>query len=1820
MRLVKNTNYADFNSTEIFLQLAPISFDASTMEIWAPLLNGGRVIVMSAGAPTLEELGQTIVRHQVTTLWLTAGLFHLMVDERLEDFSSVRQLLAGGDVLSVPHVRRAAKALTSGHVINGYGPTEGTTFTCCYPVRDALKLHDSVPIGRPIANTQVYLLDQELRPVPIGIPGELYLGGAGVARGYLHQSALTAERFIPHPFSEEGGQRLYRTGDRVRYTAEGVIEFLGRVDNQVKVRGHRVELGEVEAVLAQHSDVRECTVIVRDDESGDKRLVAYIVRKPEQPPTPTEDLRHYLGDKLPEYMTPSRFVFLEALPLTPNGKVDRRALPAPEANRDDLIVTYFAPQTPTEEMLANIWSDVLAVEQVGVRDNFFDLGGHSLLATRVVSRIREAFTIEIPLRELFEQPTVWELALRVDEARRSGGLASEPPLVKVEHDGRAPLSFAQQRLWFLHQLEPDNPTYNIPIVLRLTGSLDVDALQSSISDLLLRHETLRTAFPVQHDEPVQVIAPFSALTLPLIDLSALTPQQAHQEATALRDTESHQAFNLAEGPLLRVKLLRVLADEHVLLLTMHHIIADGWSMGILVKEVAALYEAHRTGVRAPLAELPIQYADYAVWQRDYLSGEVLERQLSYWTKQLAGAPAVLELPSDRPRPAVQSFRGAALSFACSLKLSHALRDLSRRQGVTIYMTLLTAFAVLLHRYTGETEIVIGTPIANRNRMEIEGLIGFFVNTLALRAELDGNPKFGELLGRVREVVLGAYAHQDVPFERVVEEIKPDRDLSRSPIFQVMFAWENAPDEELELEGVRISYEGIRAETAKYDLGMTMWEQTRSGEIEGVLDYVTDMYDEKRMKSMSEHFVTLLENIVADPQDRLSTLTRLAESERQQQLVDWNDTQSAYPHDRTIHELFEAQAERTPDAIAIICNGEEVSYRELDSRANQLARHLQKLGVKPETIVALCVDQSTGMMVGLLAILKAGGGYLPLDPSYPLERLDILLKDAQVRILLTQQALFERFSARIEHVICLDTLGENINRYSHEKIACTAAADNLAYVIYTSGSTGIPKGVLVQHRSLVNHSTDLAQRYRLQPGDRVLQFASISFDVAAEEIFPSWLSGATVVLWPDRHQVSFIEFQRFVESQELTVLNLPTPYWQEWVHALIGSSSALPARLRLMIVGSSQGLPESFVAWQKIAGDSILCYNAYGPTETTITSTIHELNYLRGSDQLQSVPIGRPIANTQVYLLDSLLHPVPVGVSGELYIGGAGLSRGYLNQSALTAERFVPHAFSNEPGARLYRTGDRARYTVAGEIEFLGRVDNQVKVRGYRIELAEIEAVLANHQAVRDVTVVASDGISREKYLTAYVVAMDEPPSTADLRGHLRARLPEYMMPASFIFLDALPLTPNGKIDYRALPASDSAFQSSSAYVPARTPTEELLAVIWADLLKVENAGIRDNFFELGGHSLLATQVISRIREVFDVEVALRELFEQPTIEALAVAIEAARSGGADASPRLRIKRVTREAATGIALSFAQQRLWFLDQLEPGSSFYNLPVALRLLGGLDIGALEKTLNEIIKRHESLRTKFATVAGQPVQVISAEWKVRLRVEEVSASSEAERVEKVARRAEVEAREGFDLAAGPLLRVKLLQLSTDEHVLLLTMHHIIADGWSMGILIKEVATLYEAHRLGVEAELAELPIQYADYTLWQKDYLSGEVLADQLSYWTNQLAGAPPVLELPSDRARPEEQTYRGAQHAVALDAGVSAQLRALSRREGVTLYMTLLAAFDVLLYYYTRNEDIVVGTDVSNRNLIEVEGLIGFFVNQLAMRTNLSGDPTFLELLK
>ena len=993
MRLVKQTNYASFSSQEVFLQLAPISFDASTFEIWGSLLNGAKLVVMPAKTPSLQELGQALGQHQVTTLWLTAGLFHLMVDERLEDLKGVRQLLTGGDVVSVSHAKKVVQYIQGLTLINGYGPTENTTFACCYPITEPSLVGNAVPIGRPIANTQVYLLDDQLQPVSVGVPGELYIGGDGLARGYLNRADLTSERFIPNPFSEVSGERLYKTGDLVRYLSDGNIEFLGRLDNQVKIRGFRIELAETEAVLRQHPDVLQSVGIIREDSPGEKRSVAYFVAK--ERVLSISELRNFLKQQLPDYMIPGAFVSLDALPLTPNGKVDRRALPAPEMAGLEVKTTFVAPRTPVEEILTAIWAEVLGVKQVGIYDNFFELGGNSLGAMQLISRVRTSLAIELPLPSLFENPTISGLAECVETAFRHDQSIAALPLLPVTRSEAMPLSFAQQRVWFLEQLKPGNAFYNMPAAVCLKGQLNVAALEQSLNQIMARHEALRTNFVTVNGQPVQAIASTLTLTLPVIDLRQLPETEREIETQRLVAEEAQQPFDLAAEPLVRTKLLQLSDAEHVLLLTMHHIVSDGWSIGVFLRELAALYEAFCNNVPLVLPELPIQYADFAVWQRQWLQGEVLESQLAYWKQQLDGAPALLELPTDRVRPAVQTFRGAFQTFTLSKELCDALMILSQRQGATLFMTLLAAFETLLYRYTGQTDICVGTPVANRNRSEIEGLIGFFVNTLVLRTDVSGNPTFEDILYLVREVALGAYAHQDLPFEQLVEQLQPVRSLSYTPLFQVMFALQNAPMPSLELPNLTLNPLATESATAKFDLTLSV-ESTEQGLV-GSWEYNTDLFDAATITRMAGHFQTLLEGIVANPEQRLLDLPLLSAAERHQLLVEWNDTKADYRLDVCIHQLFEAQVERTPDAIAVVFEDQQLTYRELNSKANQLAHHLQTLGVGPEVLVSICVERSLEMVVGLLGILKAGGAYVPLDPAYPPERLAFMLEDAQVRV-------------------------------------------------------------------------------------------------------------------------------------------------------------------------------------------------------------------------------------------------------------------------------------------------------------------------------------------------------------------------------------------------------------------------------------------------------------------------------------------------------------------------------------------------------------------------------------------------------------------------------------------------------------------------------------------------------------------------------------------------------------------------------------------------------------------------------------------------------
>ncbi|MCY1015586.1 non-ribosomal peptide synthetase [Pyxidicoccus sp. MSG2] len=1805
LRTVFGVDFARFGPEETFLLLAPISFDASTLELWGALLHGSRLVVMPPQAPSLEELGQVLQRTGVTTLWLTAGLFTQMVDGHLEGLRTVKQLLTGGDVVSAPHARRVLETLHI-PVTNGYGPTESTVFATTFRMTDAAQAGASLPIGRPLGNTRVYVLDAHGQPLPVGVPGELFIGGDGLARGYVEQPALTAERFVPDAFSGLPGARLYRTGDRVRWSADGTLEFLGRLDAQVKLRGFRIELPEIEAALLSHADVREAVALVREDVPGDKRLVGYVVA-PE--PLDVAALRTHLKQRLPDYMVPSALVRLDAFPLTANAKVNRKALPAPDAAASGQDKVYVAPRTPTEEGLAALWTEVLRVPRVGAHDNFFELGGHSLLATQVASRIRSTFGVELSLRTLFAEPTLEALAARIDSVRGSTTGSQAPAIVPVPRTGPLPLSFAQQRLWFIDQLEPGSATYNMPTFVRLEGALDVAALQHGLTELVARHEALRTVFRQEEGQPLQLILPSVELPLNVVDLSGLTPDAAREALEQQLREDTLRSFDLATGPLIRAGLWRLGASEHVLALNMHHIVSDGWSMGVLVREVAALYEASLQGRPAPLPPLPLQYADYAVWQRQWLRGPVLAEQLAWWRQQLAGAPHALEMPTDKPRPAVPVYRGAQVSVVLPAEVSSRLKALSQQEGATPFMVLLAAFQVLLSRYSRQDDVMVGSPIAGRQRGELEGLIGFFVNTLVMRAKVEGRASFRELLRQVKEMSLGAYAHQDVPFERLVEELQPARDLSRTPLFQALFALQNAPASSPRMEGLALHTLEVELSTAKFELELILTE-TADG-YRGTLRYDTGLFEAATVRRMAENFRALVTGLVARPEAPLTSVSLLSSGERRQVLVDWNATTVAYPRDSTLPEVFASVVARFPDKVAVEFEGAKLTYRELDARANQLAHHLRGLGVSTDSRVATCVERSLELMVTLVAVLKAGGAYVPLDSAYPRERLAAMVEDARPRVLVTTRALLRKLPLEGLTPVVLEDAPLSTQPTTAPSPA--ALPDSLAYIDFTSGSTGRPKGVSIPHRGVLRtvFGVDYAH---LGPDETLLQLAPISFDASTFEVWGALLHGARLVVFPP-HPPSVEELGRVVRDAHVTTLWLTAGLFTQVVES--GLEALRPLK-QLLTGGDVVPAPHARRVLEELG---ISVTNGYGPTESTVFATTFRMT--DASQPGTSVPIGGPLANTCVYVLDAHGQPVPVGVTGELFIGGDGLARGYVEQPALTAERFVPDAFSGVPGARLYRTGDLVRWRRDGLLDFVGRADAQVKVRGYRIELAEIETALLAWPGVGEAVALAREDRPGDKRLVAYVVPApadgDAPRAldTAALRAFVAGRLPDYMVPSALVVLDALPLSANGKVDRKALPAPDLMVLSAEhVYVAPRTLTEELLAALWAQVLGVPRVGAEDDFFALGGHSLLATQVVSRIRSTFGVALPLRELFKAPVLSALARTVDAARL----ASQGLEVPELVPAPRTGaLPLSFAQQRLWFIDQLDPGTVTYNMPFALRLEGVPDVAGLQQSLSEVVRRHESLRTTFASRDGEPVQLIHAPVPLPLPVVDLGALPASERQAEARRLAAEEALRPFDLSKGPLLRTVLLSLGEKEHLLLLTMHHIVSDGWSMGVLVRELGSLYAAHVNGTEANVPPPPVQYADFAVWQLGWLRGEALETRLDYWKQQLAGAPALLELPTDRPRPSVPKYHGARKPFALGAQLSEGLKALSRREGVTPFMTLLAAFQVLLARYSGQDDIVVGSPIAGRNRAETEGLIGFFANTLALRSRIDPRASFATLL-
>ncbi len=1483
------------------LQFAALGFDATVLEIFSPLYASACLVL--AQREHLEPgplLLETLRRTAITGAIIPPSALAVLPRAELPD---LRLLLSAGEAVSARVVSHWAPGR---RFYNAYGLTETavcTTLALCQEDEAA------PPIGRPMGETRVlYLLDEALQPVQEGEIGGIFIGGISLARGYLGKPELTADRFLPDPFSGIEGARLYRTGDLGRYRSDGQLLFIGREDQQIKIRGFRIELGEIEAALIRHPLVREAVVIARADIPGERFLVAYFTSVQMDTQPSTQDLRAYLKVSLPDYMIPSVFVPLAFLPLTSHGKLDRRALPAPTRSE-----SYDAPRTQNELLLTQLWETLFDQPRIGIHENFFELGGHSLLITQLVVRIQEVFGIVLPMASVFSAPTITELANSLEMHQVQVSPENTPPLRAISRQLPLPLSFSQEQVWFLLQLDPQNQSYNAQALIELHGKLDLEALECGLNEIVRRHEIFRTTFEERDNHPLQIIHAFLPFRLPVIDLQEFQEQKREPEAERLIQAEIRRPFVITQLPLVRWLLLRLDASTAWLLHVEHHLVHDGWSFTVFVRELLALYQAFSVHQPSPLPELPIQFADFAYWQRQWMQGDILENQIAYWKQRLAGSHPLLQLPIDRPRPPVQSSHGAALRIQLAPSLYTDLKALSQREGTTLFLTMLTALFILLYRYTGQEDICVGSGVANRRWKESEALIGMLVNTIVLRSNLSENPSFRALLQQVHTTTLEAYLYQDLPFDKLVNTLQPERNLSYNPLFQVIFGFHDSPLPDLELPDLTLKLrEGLNNGSAKFDLGVVViprGEQHpgKKGEdsITLIWEYNTDLFQESTMQRMASCYESVLNEIVQHPDQRIADLALLSTSQREQLLLAWNTTEVLATPQLCLHQRIEQQAERTPDACALWINGCGLTYQVLNERANQLACQLQQRGIGADQLVALYLPRSLEMVIGQLAILKAGGAYVPLDPDHPRDRLTFLLEDMRARIVLTTRSLLSSLPQQRERIICLvEEQQVDMREEQFSNPLCQVGPEHLAYVIYTSGSTGKPKGASILHKGVCNLVDALATRCEMRTGERVLRFASLNFDASVLEIFTALTHGACLVLAEKEQLLPDAPLLELLRAEAITWTLLPP---STLAHL---PPTALPD-LHTLFSGGEACSASVIRNWAP--GRNF--YNAYGPTEASVCTTL-----ARCTGTEISPPLGRPLPNTQIYILDTHLQPVPDGIMGELYIGGSGLARDYLHLPDLTAERFVPHPFSQEAGARLYRTGDLVRYASDEVLEFLGRGDNQVKIRGFRIEPGEIEATLLALPAVQNAVVMAREDRPGEKQLVAYIVLQPTAsPDAKKLRHQIKSRLPDYMLPASLIFLDALPFLPNGKIDRRALPRPELV-QSDFAgrYTEPQNELERAISAIWQEELHIEQISRDDNFFDLGGHSLAMVRVHKQMRAQLKQVCSLVDLFRYPTIDALARYL---RAGEEDFTLQENLAR----AATRRATTQRQREFWFLQR-------------------------------------------------------------------------------------------------------------------------------------------------------------------------------------------------------------------------------------------------------------------------------------------------------
>ncbi|RDV11083.1 amino acid adenylation domain-containing protein, partial [Pontibacter diazotrophicus] len=1779
--LNSQTNYTgEEESASGSYQHLAYTFDASVTDLLMPLLKGKSVVLAEGKGLEAFEAASLAANAPYSFIKLTPA--HLPVLAMMEGAPFTKRLVVGGEALQIAHVQKLLEKNPELEIINEYGPTEATVGCSTYRFKlaDLKTLRGSIAIGKPLDNTQLYIVDQHQQLVPVGMIGEICIGGDGLARGYLNLPELTAEKFVKDPFSKKAGARMYRTGDLARWLEDGNIEYLGRIDDQVKIRGYRIELGEVESVLGQCQGVEQAVVIAKADANGSKRLIGYVVPEGE---FNREAIISQMKRQLPEYMVPSLLVELEEIPLTSNGKVNKKALPEVDAS-EALTNSYVAPRTETEEKLVAIWQELLQVERVGVEDNFFELGGHSLLATRLQSMVRKALEAELQIKDVFAFPTIAALAQQIASSSSTAVLPAIVPFDRSEVE-KIPLSFSQERLWFIDRLQGSSH-YHLPAVFRLKGDVDVAGLENAFRRIVERHEALRTVITEEEGQGFQKAIDAGQWQMTYLE-DASFPNAASLRALVQKAVE--QPFDLGKDFMLRAVLVKLSEQEHLLVVVQHHIASDGWSVSILVKELTELYAAKLENRESKLPQLPVQFADYAVWQREYLQGEVLEQQQAYWKNKLSGVEA-LQLLTDHARPSIQSTRGNRIEFSLNKELSQKLEQFSKQEGSTLFMSLLSAFKVLLYRYSGQEDICVGSPIAGRVQPEVEPLIGFFVNTLALRSDLGGNLSFKDLLKQVKDTTLDAYKHQDLPFEKVVEAVGVARDRSRTPLFQVMFTLDNTPGiPEIKLGELSLAPEVFENTSTKFDL--TLSAKSTTDGIQMSLEYCTDLFSEETVVRMMEHYQRLLSQLVSNPEAGIDEFALLGEQEVQQLTNEFNATAVAFPQDKTLLDLFEHQVARTPDAVAVVFEGEELTYTALNSRSNQLAYYLQRRGVGQETLVPVCIERSLEMIIGLWGILKAGGAYVPIDPNYPQDRIRFMLEDTQAALVISSGACAGALAGEDVELVLLDRNWEQIAKEPAEKPATELQPSNLAYVIYTSGSTGRPKGVLNEHRGVVNRLLWAQDHYGLTAADTVLQKTTFSFDVSVWELFwPSLVGSKIVFARPEGHKDSDY-LKSIISSAGITTMHFVPSMLEAFLLSLEpGECSGL---VRVLCSGEALKPAQVNLFKQKLPGVGL--YNLYGPTEAAIDVSFWDVP--NGKQEVSLVPIGKPVANTQLYVLDKTGKLVPQGVAGELCIAGVQVARGYLNRPELTEEKFVKDIFSEEADARMYRTGDLVRWLPDGNLEYLGRFDDQVKIRGYRIELGEVESVLCQCQSVQQAVVIAKEDASGSKRLIGYVVA--EAFGKEAILKEMKQRLPEYMVPSILVALEEIPLTANGKANRKALPEVDASEALTSSYLAPRTETEQKLAAIWQDLLQVERVGAEDNFFELGGDSIITIQLVSRARKA-GFSFQPRDVFEHQTVASLAAVVQSD------------VKIETEQGLLTGAAGLLPIQQWFFEQDHQEPEHFNQALLLQVNKALSADTLQQAIKSVVARHDALRFNYTTTRDGWQQEYGQQ-EGSLITEDLSSASQEDLPAQVTAKCQ-EYQQSLELEDGELMRAVLLQTPAAEEAnrLFLVIHHLAVDGVSWRILLEDIEQSVEMLLQGKEVALGEKGSSYRQWQEALQVYAETKAIR-QKAYWQR---AAKVVSSLPVDKESKEPALIADQKsYSVSLSPALTQDLLSKVHQAYHTqINDLLLAALARTIVKWSKQEQVVIGLEGHGREdlsaELDINRTVGWF-------TNLYPVPLFLK---